>query len=89
MKTNYIIIYNNIIKMQLFIRTYTNKTITIECNNISSIMEIKEIITSKIIIPSKYYYLTSKGKILHNNNLLSHYDITNNMTLYMHIRHTL
>lgn len=75
--------------MQLFIRTYTNKTITIECNNISSIMEIKEIITSKIIIPSKYYYLTSKGKILHNNNLLSHYDITNNMTLYMHIRHTL
>ena len=75
--------------LQLFIKTNDNKTIIIECNYRSTIMDIKELISNKLLIPYKYYYLTQNGKILYNTKLLSDYNITNHTTIYMHIRHSI
>ena len=75
--------------LQLFIKTNNNKTIIIECNYSSTIMDIKELISNKLLIPYKYYYLTYNGKILNNNKMISDYNITDDLTLYMHIRHSI
>ncbi len=69
--------------MQIFIKTLTGKTITIDCKTCYSIKKIKEQIQEKQYIPFKQQKLNFSGKQLDNNNTLSHYNIEDTSTLHL------
>jgi len=65
--------------MQLFLNTTNNKTLIININYFDKIKDIKQIIKDKEGIPIEKQYLIFSGITLQDENLLSDYNICNNL----------
>ena len=63
--------------MQIFVKSLTGKTITLDVNNSDSIEIVKEKIQEKEGIPPYQQRLIFAGKQLENSNTLSSYDVQN------------
>ena len=67
--------------MQIFIKTFNGKTITLETNNSDKINDIKSKINIKYNVPIQEQKLIFAGTILENNKSLSSCKIENESTL--------
>jgi ubiquitin C len=67
--------------MQIFVKTTTNKVITLDVETNSTVADAKEQITKKEDIPIEYQRFAYKGKLLDNNIKLCDYGITKDDTL--------
>ena len=73
--------------MQLIIKLNTNKTIVLNFESYTSIKYIKDVIENKLKIPQILFNLVFEGKQLDDSNTLSHYNIKNESTIYIHVLH--
>ena len=72
---------------QIFIKTLSGKTITIDVNNNISILELKEMIYKKEGIPIDIQKLSYSCKTMADNSkLLNYYNITKDDTITMGIK---
>ena len=69
--------------MQLIVKY--NKSYVIEVEHNISTKELKEIISDYLYIPSKNFYLTYGSKIM-DKNYISNYNLTENSTIWLHVR---
>jgi hypothetical protein len=69
--------------MQIFIKTITGKTITLDCETCYSIKKIKEQIQEIQYIPFKQQNLNFSGKQLEDHNTLDYYNIQRESTLHL------
>lgn len=67
--------------MQIFIKIFNGKTITIDTNNCKKVKDIKSIINLKYNVPIHEQKLIFSGKILENHKSLSTYNIKKESTL--------
>ncbi len=72
--------------MQLFIKTLSNKTLTLDMQPTDTIHDLKARIADKEGIPSDQQRLVYSGKELENSRTLYDYNIQNDATVHLVLR---
>lgn len=67
--------------MQIYVKTLTGKTITLEVESSYIISEVKDKIHEREGIPPSDQYLIFNGTMLENKNTLRYYDIQRHSTI--------
>ena len=70
------------IKFQIFVKTQTGKTITIDVDESDKVMELKNRIQDKEHIPQEQQVLTYEGKRLEDDHKLSEYNLQKDVTVF-------
>jgi ubiquitin C len=78
--------YKSAFDGQLFVKTLTAKTITINVNFNQTIQELKQLIQNKEGIPPDQQRIIYKGKQLEDSHELNHYDLFNEETVSLVLR---
>ena len=72
--------------MQLFVKTLTGQTITLDVSVGATVMEMKLMLLRKVGVPMEQQRLIFSGRLLEDGRKLSHYSIQHEATIHMVLR---